>query len=88
MPSSLEPSSSTPGKKPATATIAQSGTLNVFLSISNSTPWIIDSEDQANDIFTKAEYKGTFLHLHSKLGIKNIYAPTRGEVLRLILGRI
>lgn len=59
MPSSLEPSSSTPGKKPATATIAQSGTLNVFLSISNSTPWIIDSEDQANDIFTKAEYKGT-----------------------------
>lgn len=76
MPSSLEPSSSTPGKKPATATIAQSGTLNVFLSISNSTRWIIDSEDQANDIFTKAEYKGTFLHLHSKLGIKNIYAPT------------
>lgn len=39
------------------------------------TPYI-RSEDQVGDIFTKAVYKGTFLHLCSKLGIENIYAPT------------
>lgn len=39
------------------------------------TPYI-KSEDQVGDIFTEVVYKGTFLHLCSKLGIENIYGPT------------
>ena len=62
MPSSSKTNSSTSGNKSEIATLAQSGTTNVFLSIYNSTIWIIDS--------------GASSHMTSNRSIYSSYSPS------------
>lgn len=65
VPSSSETNSSTSGNKSEIATLAQSGTTNVFLSISNSTPWIIDSGASSHMISNRSIYSSYSPSCHS-----------------------